>query len=678
MDHLNPIHITREEIKSGTTVKKDRNILKKEVVKLQIPCPQSVNGVGLEPDPDWSFRTLLSELDALEKKLNISSSVPLPFTKTKSREFYGEKGTKRTSKAFVMKISDEEFEDSESENEEVRDHDRSLVKVARFNCDEVYFSSSDDDSDDKPCLDIQPYLMNEVGLVESALYELTHEHQLGVKEEIRNAISALETDLTNESEESSSAHTKVEKYREARREVERKFDVQYQRRIAEGLDNHLTAVQRDHELKSQIEERRIRNDAAHEEAKRREKALQEERLRQEKAKAEAEAKLKAEEANRIALEAKRIAAKEAAEKEAAKAPKAPTSEVPQTAALGGPNATSSGALIAQSKGSGNDKTNKSQSAGNMLRAADSALNLERERLQKLKELEGINQSLRSSSNEDFGSTERHIARLIRQIRGTKDSVTTKATELVKIFNNPRCPQTISIASFAKKVVSHCESPDSAPFACGHVIILVTSQFPQAMDLLVAELQRACIYTVPKHISYSKSAFESKEAYWKVLGYQEEDGKIESKKDYLKRLESYVRLYGALVQTEVAGRQNVHGLKEGWAWLARFLNALPANIYTAVALNAFLQTAGFGLYRKYKSQFMKLLNIVSENFLNTLRSQEDPELRPITADIQSYLEDKKFLVEPEGRSLQGSLLSSVMVPDSDYQAQSFYQHSRNYF
>lgn len=57
---------------------------------------------------------------------------------------------------------------------------------------------------------------------------------------------------------------------------------------AEALDNHLTAVQRDHERKSQIEERKIRSDAAYEEAKRRERALQEEKLRQEKVKAEAE------------------------------------------------------------------------------------------------------------------------------------------------------------------------------------------------------------------------------------------------------------------------------------------------------------------------------------------------------------------------------------------------------
>lgn len=55
---------------------------------------------------------------------------------------------------------------------------------------------------------------------------------------------------------------------------------------AEALDNHLTTIQRDHEHRSQIEERRIRDDAAVEEAKRKEKALQEEKLRQQKAKEE--------------------------------------------------------------------------------------------------------------------------------------------------------------------------------------------------------------------------------------------------------------------------------------------------------------------------------------------------------------------------------------------------------
>ena len=48
-------------------------------------CPQTVDGIVVDPQPDWSFNTLLSELTSIEKKLNASSGFPLPFTKIKSR-----------------------------------------------------------------------------------------------------------------------------------------------------------------------------------------------------------------------------------------------------------------------------------------------------------------------------------------------------------------------------------------------------------------------------------------------------------------------------------------------------------------------------------------------------------------------------------------------------------------
>ncbi|XP_065621047.1 protein TRIGALACTOSYLDIACYLGLYCEROL 4, chloroplastic-like [Quercus suber] len=50
----------------------------------------------------------------------------------------------------------------------------------------------------------------------------------------------------------------------------------------------------------------------------------------------------------------------------------------------------------------------------------------------------------------------------------------------------------------------------------------------------------------------QSAFKSKGAYYKVLGYKESDGKRESTKDYLRRLESYMKLYGALASSGVWG------------------------------------------------------------------------------------------------------------------------------
>lgn len=45
----------------------------------------------------------------------------------------------------------------------------------------------------------------------------------------------------------------------------------------------------------------------------------------------------------------------------------------------------------------------------------------------------------------------------------------------------------------------------------------------------------------------QAAFESEEAYYKTIGYREEDGKIESLENYLSRLKSYMRLYAALIQ-----------------------------------------------------------------------------------------------------------------------------------
>ena len=77
-------------------------------------------------------------------------------------------------------------------------------------------------------------------------------------------------------------------------------------------------------------------------------------------------------------------------------------------------------------------------------------------------------------------------------------------------------------------------------------------------------------------------------------------------------------------------------------------------------------AGYALLKRCKSQFRKILSIISDNFLNALRSQKYQELNSVIAEIQSYIEDNKFLQEPEGRSLETSLLSSVMVPEAEYQ------------
>ncbi|KAM6589449.1 hypothetical protein CsatA_012054 [Cannabis sativa] len=360
-----------------------------------------------------------------------------------------------------------------------------------------------------------------------------------------------------------------------------------------------------------------------------------------------QAKLRAEEANRAAMEAQQRATKEAVEMEANEA----SSQYAVQKDASGLQ------MKAKTKESELRKpiTSASAVADDITKAAEAALKLERERLKKLEDLDKENKTLGLNTNKDYVRHERNISKLIRQITGTND-VKQRASGLVKILKNPAYPQSISAGAFARKVVSHCGSPGSASFACGYVLVVVTQEVPHLMDLILAKLHKACIYTVPKHIVYTQSAFESKEAYCKTLGFREDKGKIENVEDYLIRLESYMKLYGALVQTEINGFQNTHGLKEGWLE----------------------QLAGYALFKRYKSQFRKILSIISNNFLNALRSRENPALGTVIAEIQSYIEDNKFLEEPEGRSLEMSLLSSVAVPDQNsYQhtdPQNSYQHS----
>uniref|UniRef100_A0A1J3JYB8 mRNA export factor GLE1 n=1 Tax=Noccaea caerulescens TaxID=107243 RepID=A0A1J3JYB8_NOCCA len=600
-------------------------------IVLEPPCPKSVDGISIDPEPNWNFDSLVSEIESVEKKLNAFSKFLRPFTKKTSR-------TGSSGGGFVMRVSEDEMESDEDEDsdEEEEDHRQICTAGKRFACDELYLSDEESDSDDEFDCEPETFLMSKMGLAENALYEVINDHQAEVKEDIRNQVSVVEAELMNEIEKSRDAIARVEKYRETRKEVERKLDLQYQRKVAEALDNHLTAVQHEHKIKSQIEERKIRSEEAQEEARRRERAHQEEKIRQEKARAEAEmqAKIRAEEAKK---EAERKAAKEAAEKEVADRKAAEQKVVEEKVVT----------------------ERVTVPGGKSIQAAESALTAEKHRLKKLEELEAMNQSLKSRSNEDFSSFEMHISRVIKQIRGTKENVSNKSNEIVKILKDPRCPVSITIAAFAKKIVSAKD-----PFAGSYVIVYVTSQVPQAMDILLAEFHKACIYTVPKHILNSQSALES-EAY--------------------QRLDSTMRLYGALVQTDIRDRNgtniNIHGVEHGWAWLARFLNKIAANRATATALIAFLQTAGFGLHQRYKSQFVKVLSVVKEHFLAKLKAKKDTsDLQKIILDIATYVDDRMYLTEPEGRALKANLLSKSAEFTAEVNQQSYnnQHYQRNYY
>nr|GEU63383.1 protein GLE1 isoform X2 [Tanacetum cinerariifolium] len=565
-----------------------------------------------------------------------------------------------------MHISDDDGDDNDDDDE---NNSRHLASGNRFACEETYLSDGVD-SDSESASGEQLSLMAKGGVIEGALLELSHEHQLTVAEEIRTQLSAFGTDLTNEKDKLSHAISQAEKSKEARRELDRERDLRYQRQIAEALDNHLTVVQRHHEYKSQIEEKKIRDDAAIEEAKRKQIALQEEKIRQERMKVE-EAKCQAEKkkeegAKAAALEAE-IAAKEAADMAAAES---------QKKAADALTASQKGV----SKGSSSGGDNKA-TTGTVLKGAESALKLEERRLQMYNEVVGKDFDSKMASQSEYHKHGMQMARHIKTITGSKENVRSKANELLKLMNST-CPQAINMGIFADKIFSLCTNANgnSTLYAYGHVIVMITSQIPPAIDILIAKLNRGCILTVPKYISYSEAAFESKDAHKKAIGFEEADGKLEDVDAYLGRLTLHMKLYGALIQTEVNGIKNLHGIEEGWKWLARFLNAIPANVYTVAALQAFIEVAGFALYRRYKNQFKKLLNIIYRDFLQILRESDDTKVKMFVMSLENYIQSNQFQKEPEGWRLRDSLLSNDYNPNESNQSdhhQQYQNSSRGY-
>lgn len=99
-------------------------------------------------------------------------------------------------------------------------------------------------------------------------------------------------------------------------------------------------------------------------------------------------------------------------------------------------------------------------------------------------------------------------------------------------------------------------------------------------------------------------------------------------------------------------------KEAAGFMHRLLNHLPGNRIVATALDAFLKVAGYKLHLTYRGQLLKLVQYVGEYTLSDLDRQGDHEARAVHARLETYLQNRAYEVEPEGRTLPESDLSSL--------------------
>jgi hypothetical protein len=132
--------------------------------------------------------------------------------------------------------------------------------------------------------------------------------------------------------------------------------------------------------------------------------------------------------------------------------------------------------------------------------------------------------------------------------------------------------------------------------------LTPSRARLARLLPLAPSPQACILTVPKYFTFRPGGPVTEAQHFSRLGYQMVDDakrpgakRLETTDEYALRVSAYLHLYAAVLGTPggSARAPHPHPVGNGWAWLARHLNALPATRVTAAALQAFLAHAGEG-------------------------------------------------------------------------------------
>ncbi|GBF94860.1 hypothetical protein Rsub_08032 [Raphidocelis subcapitata] len=380
---------------------------------------------------------------------------------------------------------------------------------------------------------------------------------------------------------------------------------------------------------------------------------EEERRRQEdaaKCRAEEEAKAKAEaEARRAAAEA--AAQQQQQEQRQQQQPGAASAAAPAPK----PAAAASGA------------------AAGDLKAAPGALEWERQMAEKLKAAEAVVADLMTKPElkAQRRMVEKRVTLIVSQIAGTQQQISDKVDDLLRLLAS--CPdeatKTLTCLTLATRMVSQCDSQvancPTFAFPLAVVCVRVGSQVPLFVDLLVAKLHQACILTVPKYFTYRPGGAVSEADHFSRLGYALVDDakrpghkRLETTDEYAVRVAAHLHLYAALLGTPGgdARAPHPHPAANGWAWMARHLNALPATRVTAAALHAFLDHAGFALGATYRRQFAKLLSLVRGPWLQDLSARDD-DAAAVATRIATYLDDRCFQRAPEGLSIKKTDVSS---------------------
>ncbi|XP_013135638.1 PREDICTED: nucleoporin GLE1 [Papilio polytes] len=184
------------------------------------------------------------------------------------------------------------------------------------------------------------------------------------------------------------------------------------------------------------------------------------------------------------------------------------------------------------------------------------------------------------------------------------------------------------ALLAKKIVRQGDllvsSNPEAAYPLAAVAVALRAQFPEFGKLLEANFHRQCPYLVPMLLP-QKEGQTDKEFYISRGYIYNEDGAVEKQDKFLKRMSGIFQLCCAIwiaKMPKFVNTSNPHGLCQGWKWLSSFINLKPEPDICATLLHVFFSVCGSEFYKNYKKQFVKIIKLVSTDYLKILENIDE--------------------------------------------------------
>ncbi|KAF9148595.1 hypothetical protein BG015_009657 [Linnemannia schmuckeri] len=220
---------------------------------------------------------------------------------------------------------------------------------------------------------------------------------------------------------------------------------------------------------------------------------------------------------------------------------------------------------------------------------------------------------------------RDIVAAIGRVTNRREEIMRVATELDGIFRTTmQAGENVyywAMNVTAKKLVKQAETEalvKSAPaFPVAHVAVLLFTTHAKFLDVLMARFAKKCPYVTPMYIP--KAAGDSNDVYMKKLAYKKKESGYETEAQYDARQAAIFTLYCAILQTKPPVGSNVHGMDNGWRWMARILNMPPRPI-TPALIQVFLEVCGNEFMRTYRNQATKTLQLLMHKFIPMIPQQ----------------------------------------------------------